>query len=225
DAVYAIDGPSDPSTPTNKRNDSFELVYECLHKRRNFLNIINLNSRDSIELDFDLIILKALLNATSGSDTSKQNMQRKLEKQLYLALEWDREDIAKDFNINLRELFILALSRNRTAFVELFLDHDSSLMNIFNFPSELRELYMNTDEMKEYHGLLEESDTPLRVIHEVIQQFVEDRFEITDILSPASMTPNSELINENDDEISIYCERKHYQKPPDNDYNSNVQTE
>ncbi|CAF4909804.1 unnamed protein product, partial [Rotaria sp. Silwood2] len=95
--VYAIDGPSDPSTPTNKRNDSFELVYECLHKRRNFLNIINLNSRDSIELDFDLIILKALLNATSGSDTSKQNMQRKLEKQLYLALEWDREDIAKDF--------------------------------------------------------------------------------------------------------------------------------
>ncbi|CAF1157757.1 unnamed protein product [Rotaria sp. Silwood1] len=232
DAVYAIDGPSDPTTPTNKRNDSFELVYECLHKRRNFLNVINLNSRDSIELDFGLIILKALLNATSGSDTSKQNMQCKLEKQLYLALEWDRVDIAKDFvkndadwNINLRELFLLALRRNRTAFVELFLDHDSSLMNIFNDPSELRELYMATDEMKEYHGLSGECDTPLGVIHEVIQQFVEDHFEITDVLSPASMTPNSELINENDDEISICCGRKHYRKPPDNEYNSNVQTE
>ncbi|CAF4358582.1 unnamed protein product, partial [Rotaria sp. Silwood2] len=170
--------------------------------------------------------------ATSGSDTSKENMQRKLEKQLYLALEWDREDIAKDFvknaadlNINLRELFLLALRRNRTAFVELFLDHDSSLMDIFNEPSELRELYMDTDEMKEYHGLLKECDTPLRVIHEIIQQFVEDRFEITDILSPASMTPNSELINENDDEVSICCGRKQYQKPPDNDYNSNVQME
>ncbi|CAF2820727.1 unnamed protein product [Rotaria sp. Silwood2] len=160
DAVYAIDGPSDPSTPTNKRNDSFELVYECLHKRRNFLNIINLYSRDSIELDFDLIILKVLLNATSGSDTSKQNMQRKLEKQLYLVLEWNREDIAKDFvkndadwNINLRKLFLLALRHNRAAFVELFLDHDSSLMNIFNDPSELRELYMDTDEMKEVNEI------------------------------------------------------------------------
>ncbi|CAF4343328.1 unnamed protein product [Rotaria sp. Silwood2] len=159
-AVYAIDGPSDPSTPTNKRNDSFELVYECLHKRRNFLNIINLYSRDSIELDFDLIILKVLLNATSGSDTSKQNMQRKLEKQLYLVLEWNREDIAKDFvkndadwNINLRKLFLLALRHNRAAFVELFLDHDSSLMNIFNDPSELRELYMDTDEMKEVNEI------------------------------------------------------------------------
>jgi hypothetical protein len=42
--------------------DYFELVYECVHTRPNFLNIISLNSRTSVEPDIDLAILQALLN-------------------------------------------------------------------------------------------------------------------------------------------------------------------
>jgi len=42
--------------------DYFELVYECLQTRRNFLNIISLNSRNPVEPDIDLVILQALLN-------------------------------------------------------------------------------------------------------------------------------------------------------------------
>jgi hypothetical protein len=42
--------------------DYFELVYECIHTRKNFLNIISLNSRSPFEPDIDLVILQALLN-------------------------------------------------------------------------------------------------------------------------------------------------------------------
>ncbi len=42
--------------------DYFELVYECIHTRKNFLNIISLNSRTAAEPDIDLVILQALLN-------------------------------------------------------------------------------------------------------------------------------------------------------------------
>lgn len=42
--------------------DYFELVYECLYTRPNFLNIISLNSRNPVEPDIDLVILQALLN-------------------------------------------------------------------------------------------------------------------------------------------------------------------
>jgi hypothetical protein len=42
--------------------DYFELVYECIHTRPNFLNIISLNSRNPVEPDIDLVILQALLN-------------------------------------------------------------------------------------------------------------------------------------------------------------------
>ena len=92
--------------------DYFDLVYQCLQKRINFLNVITLNSRNPVEPDIDLVILQALLNgkdntcnrqkskfiylATSGNDTSKTNIQRKRE-QLHLALEWKRVDIAKNY--------------------------------------------------------------------------------------------------------------------------------
>ena len=41
--------------------DFFELVYECIHTKQNFLNIVSLNSRNPIEPDIDLAILQALL--------------------------------------------------------------------------------------------------------------------------------------------------------------------
>jgi hypothetical protein len=41
--------------------DYFELVYECIHTRTIFLNVISLNSRNPVEPDIDLVILHALL--------------------------------------------------------------------------------------------------------------------------------------------------------------------
>lgn len=96
------------------KTDYFELVYECVHTRTNFLNVISLNSRNPVEPDIDLVILQALLNgkqrsdkhvekiidilrlATSANDSSKTNIQRKHE-QLHLALEWNRVDIARNY--------------------------------------------------------------------------------------------------------------------------------
>ncbi len=48
--------------------DYFELIYECIHTRRNFVNVISLNSRNPVEPDIDLVILQALLN---GNKTLK----------------------------------------------------------------------------------------------------------------------------------------------------------
>ena len=42
--------------------DYFELVFECIDTRTNFLNVISLNSRSPVEPDIDLVILQALLN-------------------------------------------------------------------------------------------------------------------------------------------------------------------
>jgi len=42
--------------------DYFELVYECIDTRINFLNVVSLNSRSPVDPDIDLAILQALLN-------------------------------------------------------------------------------------------------------------------------------------------------------------------
>ena len=42
----------------------FGLVYQCLDTRRNFLNVISLNSRNPVESNIDVAILQALLNGT-----------------------------------------------------------------------------------------------------------------------------------------------------------------
>lgn len=42
--------------------DYFELVYQCIELRRNFLNVISLNARNPVEPDIDTAILRALLN-------------------------------------------------------------------------------------------------------------------------------------------------------------------
>lgn len=42
--------------------DYFELVYQCIEKRRNFLNVVRLNAHNPVEPDIDEAILKALLN-------------------------------------------------------------------------------------------------------------------------------------------------------------------
>ncbi len=60
---------TDNNTRVVDTTDYFELVYECIHTRPNFLNIISLNSRNPVEPDIDLVILQALLN---GKKKQKQ---------------------------------------------------------------------------------------------------------------------------------------------------------
>ncbi|CAF4493127.1 unnamed protein product, partial [Rotaria sp. Silwood2] len=151
--LRAISGSTDTPNPTDNKarsidtTDYFQLVYDCVHTRTNFLNVISLNSRHTGEPDIDLVILQALLNATSDSHGGK-SVQRKRE-QLQLALEWNRVDIAKhvimkneaDWNIDLNDLFLLALRRNQVEFVKLFLDHDFSLTVLFRDINKLLTLY------------------------------------------------------------------------------------
>lgn len=78
--LRAISGGGDTVTPTGQKPsrqqdttskntttqsadkiDHFELVFECIHTRPNFLNIISLSSSNSVEPDIDLVILQALL--------------------------------------------------------------------------------------------------------------------------------------------------------------------
>jgi len=47
--------------------DYFELVYECIDTRINFLNIVSLNARSPVEPDIDLAILRALLNGKKSN--------------------------------------------------------------------------------------------------------------------------------------------------------------
>ncbi|CAF2711036.1 unnamed protein product [Rotaria sp. Silwood2] len=152
DELRAISGSTDTPNPTDNKarsidtTDYFQLVYDCVHTRTNFLNVISLNSRHTGEPDIDLVILQALLNATSDSHGGK-SVQRKRE-QLQLALEWNRVDIAKhvimkneaDWNIDLNDLFLLALRRNQVEFVKLFLDHDFSLTVLFRDINKLLTL-------------------------------------------------------------------------------------
>ncbi len=47
--------------PHDDTTDYFELVYQCIHTRINFLNIVSLNAQSPVEPDIDLAILHALL--------------------------------------------------------------------------------------------------------------------------------------------------------------------
>ena len=51
----------DKQEPAADAIDYFELVYECVHTRINFLNVVSLDSRNTAEPDIDLAILHALL--------------------------------------------------------------------------------------------------------------------------------------------------------------------
>ncbi len=53
---------SEKKPRTTDATDYFELVYECINTRINFLNVVSLNSRSNAEPDIDLAILQALLN-------------------------------------------------------------------------------------------------------------------------------------------------------------------
>ncbi|CAF0985618.1 unnamed protein product, partial [Rotaria sordida] len=222
---------TDNSAHSVDKTDYFELVYECIHTRRNFLNVISLSSHQSVEPDIDLVILQTLLNATSGIDECKTNMQRKRE-QLHLALEWNRVDVARnyimrneaDWNIDLNDLFLLALIRNQTAFVKLFLDHDFSLTDLFRDVDKLLTLYNH--EKKETHDLVQDSHDTLRTLYkERIQPLIGDFFEVDTALSQKDSTLNPESKNESDDELGSCCGLRRYHSPPGSNHGGSVRSE
>ena len=71
--IYAVEESGKTNQNRSKGDTSakakkcFELVYECVHTRHNFLNIITLDPRNPVEPDIDLAILRALLNGTTSS--------------------------------------------------------------------------------------------------------------------------------------------------------------
>ena len=56
-----------PRSPDTR--DYFQMVFECVHTRHNFLNIITLDARNPVEPDIDLAILRALLNGKPSIHT------------------------------------------------------------------------------------------------------------------------------------------------------------
>ncbi|CAF4435607.1 unnamed protein product [Rotaria sp. Silwood2] len=173
--------------------DYFELVYECIHTQPTFLNVISLNSRSPVEPDIDLAILEALLNA----------------------LECNRVDIVKkkimtndrDWDIKtLKDLFEIALNRNQTEFVKLFLDHDFSLTDLFQNHDKFLLLYQNS--MTQRHRILPESNNPLESIYQqVIQPLIGDFFKI-DVASRSPISSSHTRVNiDNDDDARSCCSR------------------
>ena len=108
--------------------------------------------------------------ATVSDDPDKTVRQRKRE-QLRLALDWNRVDIARNYimtnardwevrtsnffeeidftlffsqNMDINDMFELALTRVQTDFVKLFLEHDFSLTEVFRNKQLLPSLYMSS---------------------------------------------------------------------------------
>ncbi|CAF4855404.1 unnamed protein product [Rotaria sp. Silwood1] len=218
DELLSINGPVDTHVTTDHHEhhtddkDNFDLVYECIHTRRNFLNIISLSSRHMVEPDIDLAILQALLKATSDKKGCETNIQRKRE-QLRLALEWNRVDIARnhimknetDWNIDLNDLFLLALKRNQAEFVELFLYHDFPLSDLFRNIDTLIALY--TYKNNENDIFISNSiKDPLRTLYEKkIQPFMSLFFDVSAVILQKDFLINSEHKHENDAEKSGCC--------------------
>ncbi|CAF4102270.1 unnamed protein product, partial [Rotaria magnacalcarata] len=186
--------------PESETVDYFELVYECVVERRNFLSVVSLNPRDPVEPDIDVAILKALLNATPSSESIKTYNSRKYE-QFRLALEWKRPDIVKKFimtddedwkNPLLIDLFEKALNRKQTDFVKLFLDHDFPLTNIFGNQSKLLLLYENS--MKTPRSIKVQNDGPLFTIYKhMIQPLIGDVFDIDVALNTGKQAARTRL--------------------------------
>ena len=52
---------------TSEHMTYFELVYECVHTRYNYINVVTVDRRNPVEPDIDLAILRALLNGNRNT--------------------------------------------------------------------------------------------------------------------------------------------------------------
>ncbi|CAF0790385.1 unnamed protein product [Adineta steineri] len=174
---------------------------------------------------------KYLLLATSSSGQTKTNMQRKRE-QLRLALEWNRVDIAKNFimkndrdwEIDLNDLFTLALNNDQIAFVKLFLDHDFSLTDLFRNHDKFITLY--TNDQNETDNFRNNYNDPLRTIYKkIIQPLIGDFFDVDAVFPSADTTAAHEMIKNNEDKACFCCNPRRYHKTEVNDPNGSIHSE
>ncbi|CAF2946088.1 unnamed protein product [Rotaria sp. Silwood2] len=221
---------SNTNASLDDKTDYFELIYECICTRKDFINIISLDPDNPVELNIDLVILQALLNAASANDNSKTDIQKKRE-QLHLALEWNRVDIVKNYimknhrdweKIDLKELFLLALKRNQIEFVKLFLDHDFSLTDLFRNKNEFLRLYMM--DKKETDDFTNYSEDPLRMIYaRIIQPLIGDFFQIDNAFSPRQRALNLKSTDKNDGATCRCCGSRHNHTSSDGHQSASLQ--
>ncbi|CAF1325866.1 unnamed protein product, partial [Rotaria sordida] len=179
----------------NERIDYFELIYECVETRNIYLNFLDLKIHNHVDVGVDLAILQALLKVTSENDLSERNIEQKRE-QLNLAFEWKRIDIMTNFimkdekdwkTIDLDDLFEKALLQNQINFVQLFLDHDFPLNDLYDNTNKLLNLYKN-----ENYDFKVDLNNPLRSIYtEIIQPFIGDFFQVDVIFSSNNSSEDS----------------------------------
>ncbi|CAF0806293.1 unnamed protein product [Adineta ricciae] len=202
------------STETSNATDGtdyFQLIYECIHTRRVYLNFIDLKLHSPTEADLDLAILQALLNVTSENDSSNVNNEYRRE-QLNLAFEWKRIDIVKNFimkderdwkTIDVSDLFIKALQQNQASFIQLFLDHDFPLDDLFqDDDNRLIALYET-----ENYQITDNLNHPLRSIyHEIIQPLIGDFFQADAIFDcdDCSLNDSSSMMSALDAEKELF---------------------
>ncbi|CAF1236916.1 unnamed protein product [Rotaria sordida] len=175
--------------------DFFELIYECVETRNIFLNFIDFKVHDLSGEDVNFSILQALLKVTSGNDSCKTKPEEKRE-QLNLAYEWKQIDIIKNSimkderdwkKIELNDLFFKALIENQANFVELYLDHDFPLHDLFENKNQILDLY----KIENIH-FKNELNSPLRSIYsEIIQPFIDNHSLIDADCNPDNLATNS----------------------------------
>ncbi|CAF3995725.1 unnamed protein product [Rotaria sordida] len=175
--------------------DFFELIYECVETRNIFLNFIDFKVHDLSGEDVNFSILQALLKVTSGNDSCKTKPEEKRE-QLNLAYEWKQIDIIKNSimkderdwkKIELNDLFLKALIENQANFVELYLDHDFPLHDLFENKNQILDLY----KIENIH-FKNELNSPLRSIYsEIIQPFIDNHSLIDADCDPDNLATNS----------------------------------
>ncbi|CAF1648386.1 unnamed protein product [Rotaria sp. Silwood1] len=161
--------------------DFFELIYECVETRNIFLNFIDFKVHN--------------LSVTSENGSYKTKLEEKRE-QLNLAYEWKQIDIVKNSimkderdwkRIELNDLFFKAMIENQANFVELILDHDFPLHDLFENNNQLLDLYK-----AENIYFKNELNSTLRSIYrEIIQPFIDNHCLIDAICDQDNLVTNS----------------------------------
>ncbi|CAF0729712.1 unnamed protein product [Adineta ricciae] len=168
--------------------DFFELIYECVHKQSKYLNFIDFKgnhiSGDSVVLS----ILQALFKANYDNKSSRMSEEQRRE-QLYLAYDWKQIDFVKECimiydqdwkTIDLKDLFDRALLDDRADFLQLLLDHDFPLNEVFENNDKLLKLFEN-----ESFTFNDEINGPLRAIYQqMIQPMLGHVFQVDAIFDP-----------------------------------------
>ncbi|CAF1459500.1 unnamed protein product, partial [Rotaria sordida] len=189
----------------DKEMNYFELIYECIEKQMILLNFIDFKVHSHVERDIDLAILQALLNAPNSTEI---NVEQKLE-QLNLALEWNRVDIVKSLimkenrdwiKINLNDLFFKVVIRNQRSFVQLFLNHDFSLNDLFKNTDQLRKLYGNENYILRHNF----NDSLQSIYKDIIQPLIETFFEVDAVFYSDGISYNHDRHTDNNTQSEVH---------------------